>query len=75
MYGCIGEQQVPECLKAKHMKVAVAISQVNQPKENIFALNFLIATPAKADNLKKFELQMCKKQPSALYLTLPDNLA
>jgi hypothetical protein len=62
-------------LKAKLMKVAAAISQVNQPKENIFALNFLIATPAKDDNLKKIELQRCKQQPSALHLTLSENLA
>ncbi len=54
-------------MKAKHMKVAVAISQVNQPKEKIFALNFLIAIPAKTDNLKKFELQMCK---TLLYLII-----
>jgi len=57
------------------MKVAVAISQVSHIKENKFALNLLIATPAKDDNLKKIELQRCKQQPSALHLTLSENLA
>jgi hypothetical protein len=44
-------------LKAKPMRVSAAISQVNQPKENIFDLNFLTATPAKTDNLKNIVLQ------------------
>jgi hypothetical protein len=50
------------------MKVAVAISQVSHIKENKFALNLLLAATPKVN--RKGE----NRQPSVLYLTLPEAL-